>query len=254
MTTRRLRWRGPAQMQRIESELQRQLSAWLQGWSVEAQWLRLAADESSPVAAGPQRWLCARAGGNTAWIGAPAQQLARLGDRLAGVAVHERSDLGERIGRRALRALLAQWLGCEAERVVFAEEAPAPEDLQARFGGARFQLQGQAFSALLVVDAGLCDLLAPTAAPKLPARASRAAALGEARVDFQVRLSLGETTLSEAHALQVGDVLVSGTRLDASFELVHPDARVVAEGRLRRNDGRLAFALQSANSTSRKQA
>jgi hypothetical protein len=254
MSTRRLRWRGLAQTRRIESELQRQLSAWLQGWSVEAQWLTLAAGEASPVVAGAQRWLRARAGGNTAWIGAPAQQMARLGDRLAGVAVHERSDLGERIGRRALRALLAQWLACDAERIAFEEEAPAPEDLQARFGGARFQLQGQGFSALLVVDAGLCDQLAPTSTPKLPALEPRASALGEAQVEFQVRLALGETTLSEAHALQVGDVLVSGTRVDACFELVHPDARVVAEGRLRRHEGRLAFAPQSANPTSRKQA
>ena len=249
MNARRLRWRGPAQQQRVRAELERQLAAWLQGWSVDARWLALATTEAATL--GELRWQHAQANGAHAWIGLPASAFARLGARLAAVD-DARSDIGERLGRRALQALLVQWLG---EGAACDESAPAPEDMQARFGGMRFQLQGRDFAASVVLDAGACDRLAPVAAaPKSAPLASRADALGHEQVELQVRLGLGDAPLSDAHALRVGDVLVSGTRVDSLFELVHQDSRLLASGQLRRHDRRLAFALQSAATTSRKQA
>jgi hypothetical protein len=177
--------------------------------------------------------------------------LARAGEHLARVRAGERFDLGERLGRRALQGLLGQWLGADASHDV---EPPSPEDLQVRFGGLRFQLRGENFHADLVVDAALCDRLAPVTSNAQPALVPRAAAQGGESMALQVRLDLGEASLADAHALQVGDVLVSGTRLDSTFELIHPDASVLALGRLRRHDRRLAFALQSAASNPRKQA
>jgi hypothetical protein len=256
MSARRLRWRGPAQQQRVLDELLKQLAAWHQGWSVDGEWLSLSAAEAGAGATlGSERlWLRATSRGACAWLGLSPSTLARVGECLAKVRAGERFDLGERIGRRALQALLGQWLGATGEAPSFDATAPLPEDLQARFGGLRFQLQGREVSAVLIVDAALCDRLAPAATPTLSPLATRAAALGEESVSLEVRLDLGEATLADAHALQIGDVLVSGTRLDSNFDLIHPDARVVAHGRLRRHDRRLAFALQSAAPTTRKQA
>ena len=255
MTARRLRWRGPAQQQQVLDELQRQLDAWHQGWSVDGGCLALTSAEGSGAVGAERCWLRAHARGATVWLGATSLGFARLGDRLARVRAGERSDLGERIGRRALQALLSQWLGAGAEQVEFEEAAPSPEELQARFGTLHFQLaDADSFKAAILVDAALCDCLAPSTPAAMPKLEARAAALGGESITLQVRLGLGETTLADAHGLQIGDVLVSGTRLDAAFELTQPDDRVVAHGRLRRHDRRLAFALQPAATTTRKQA
>jgi hypothetical protein len=254
MTTRRLRWRGPAQQQRIQQELERQLALWLQGWSVEGPWLSIAQDDTAAIAS-ERRWLRAHGKAGTTWVGLASNAPARLGERLARVSPTDRSDLSERIGLRALRALLAQLMNTTAELLELDETAPAPADLQARFGGQRWQLTGAEFAASLVLDSETCDRIAPpipAAAIKLEPRAS---ALGAEQVSLRVQLNLGETTLQEAHALQVGDVLVSSTRLDALFHMIDADSRPLASGRLRRHDRRLAFALQGGTpTTTRRQA
>jgi hypothetical protein len=247
---RRLRWRGPVQQQRVREELERRLGAWLQGWSVDGRWLSLAPSDAGAL--GEFAWQRAQLDGASAWVGMPSNALLRFGARLAAIE-DWRSELGARIGRRALQALLATWLG--GEGASFDEEAPAPEDVQARFGGLRFQLQGGDFAASVVIDAAACDRIAPpAAAPRQDALVARAAALGNEPVELQVRLSLGDARLADTHELRVGDVLVSSTPIDALFDLVHKDARPLASGQIRRHDRRLAFALQSAAPTSRKQA
>jgi hypothetical protein len=254
MNARRLRWRGPAQLQRVRDALQKQLDAWHQGWSVDGAWLTLVEAETGATVGAERAWIRAEARDSRVWLGVASAGLARAGEKLARVRAGERFDLGERIGRRALQALLGQWLGAGGDALSFDSVGPAPEDLQARFGGMRFQLQGSDFSAVVVIDASLCDRLAPPAPAATQALTARAAALSEECVSLEVRLDLGEATLADAHALRVGDVLVSGTRLESAFELTRPDARVIALGRLRRHDRRLAFALQSAAPNPRKQA
>jgi hypothetical protein len=250
MNARRLRWRGPAQQQRVREELERQLALWLQGWSVDKGLLSLSVSDAGTL--GEYRWLRATSAGASAWIGMPSSALARLGARLAAVD-DTRGELGERLGRRAMQSLLAAFVGNDAAATD--DVAPTPEDLQARFGGMRFALQGRDVSASIVLDAVACDRIAPAAAaPKSPALTPRADALGREAVELQVRLALGEAPLADAHALRVGDVLVSGTRVDSLFELVHENSRPLASGHLRRHDRRLAFALASSAPTSRKQA
>ena len=56
-------------------------------------------------------------------------------------------------------------------------------DLQQRFGGQRFTLEGKGFSAVVVVDGALGDQLAPTSPPAMAALDSRASALGAESVE-----------------------------------------------------------------------
>ena len=75
---RRLRWRGPAQQQRVREELERRLGAWLQGWSVDARWLSLAPSEAGAL--GEFVWQRAQLNGASAWVG-----MAWPGSKMCGM-------------------------------------------------------------------------------------------------------------------------------------------------------------------------
>ena len=250
MKPRRLRWRGVGQQRALLLELQRQLSSWLQGWSVDPELLSIRFVEAQSAFSTDRRWMQARGKNGSAWLGAPVAMLDGLGGLLAKASAQDSLALGSRLGERALRALLTQWLGGPAADLeLIADSAPGSEELQARFGGFRFVLEGQGFSATVIVDSELCDFWVPGKKPAMPALAARDSALGGEAVVLEVRLELGETSLADTHGLQVGDVLVSGTPLDSNFQLTHPDSRPIAIGRLFRVGTQRALQINSASPT-----
>lgn len=247
MNPRRLRWRGASHQRALLLELQRQLGIWLQGWSVDAELLSLRLAEPQSVAAAEKRWLQVRRKSGSAWLGSPVSMLEGLGGLLAKASPQDGLGLGSRLGERALRALMTQLVGGPAADVeIIADSTPAPEEMQARFGGFRFLLEGNGFAATLIVDSELCDHWVPAKLPAMPALAARDSALGREDVLLEVRLELGQTSLADTHGLQVGDVLVSSTPLDSSFQLTHPDSRPIAIGRLFKLGTQRALQINAA--------
>jgi hypothetical protein len=247
MKHRRLRWRGVGQQRALLLELQKQLGSWLQGWSVDPELLSLKFVEAQSGLSADRRWMQARGKNGSVWLGAPASMLDGFGGLLAKASPQDSLGLGSRLGERALRALLTQWLGGPAADLeIIADSAPGSEELQARFGGFRFVLEGQGFSSTVIVDSELCDFWVPGQKPVMPALAARDSVLGSENVTLDVRLDLGETSLADTHGLQVGDVLVSSTPLDSNFQLTHPDSRPIAIGRLFRLGAQRALQINSA--------
>jgi len=247
MEARRLRWRGASQHRSLLLELRRQLGDWLRAWSVDPELLSLQlGGPSAGLAADDLRWLCARGKTGTVWLGLPRSELSELGARLARVAPNDTLGLGPRLGERALRALLAQWLGgTSVEANALATESPSSDELESRFGGVQFRLKADDFGATVLIDSALCDHLAPVERKAMSALARRESALGHEAIVLDVTLPLGQASLADTHGLQVGDVLVSSTPLTSNFNLSHPDARALALGRLFRLGAQRALQLDT---------
>jgi hypothetical protein len=252
MNPRRLRWRGAGQQRALLVELQKQLDLWLQGWSVDPLLLNLKLAEPHFAVSSDRRWMQARGKTGSAWFGAPAAMLDAMGGLLGNASTQDTLGLGSRVGARALRALLIHWVGAPAADVEIIEDSiPGSEEMQARFGGFRFVLEGGGFSATLIVDSELCDRWVPAKKTAMPALLARGAALGSEQVSLNVTLDLGTTSLADTHGLRVGDVLVSTTSIDSIFQITHPDQRPIAIGRLYRLGAQRALQIEAATSTSK---
>lgn len=243
MPTRRIHWLGDERRRRLTARLATQLAEWLKAWSVDPGWLTMAERPSVNAPGGDGwGWLKVGAGQGALLLGAPRGQLAEVGGRLAKATVRDDFALGERVGRRALDALLSRWAAAIGAN---AEDTAAPESsaFDPRFGAAAYTLHGDGFDGVLLVDHDLCEALAPALTGAREALVERSAALDGEAVRLDVVLDLGEVGLADVSALQVGDVLLADVAVDALFRLVHPDARALADARLYRRGAQLALQV-----------
>lgn len=247
MKVRRLRWQGASRQQALAERLRQELTTWLQGWSVDPALLSLkTVDANTPRPAIGGRWLRATGTTGTLVIGSRAAMFDGFGGLIAKAEHEDTLELGRRIGTRALRALLAQFVGTTPNQLELQETtAPNGEDLDPRFVGCEFLLSGAEFEARLIADNELCEHWLPS--KRLPSKplVAREAALADEPVRLDVILDLGQASLADTHGLQVGDVLVSSTALDSLFQLAHPDTRRLANARLVRRGDQRALHLDS---------
>lgn len=248
MTVRRLRWQSASRQKALMGLLQQDLKAWLDGWSINPQLLSLRRADAAVDDEPDAKWRWWRASGNSGslWLGAHASQLDGLGAMLAGAALGDSLGLGQRIGERALRALLAQMAGGSGNDVTMQlDELPKATERDLRYGGCHFLLEGQGVEACLVLDHDLCEVRLPTPKAVAMSLAPLASALGTELVRLDVLLDLGQASLAETQGLQVGDVLVSSTPLDSLFQLAQNDHRPLAGARLFRRGGMRVLHVDS---------
>jgi len=253
MKARRLRWQGVSRQRALVDRLRQELDTWLEGWSVDPALLALKlVDAPAPRPAMGGRWL--RASGKTGalLIGARVSMFDGLGGMIAQSAHEDTLGLGKRIGERALRALLAQFVGVPANQLDV-QETPTPsgDDLDPRFIGGELVIEGTGFEARLIIDSALCEHWVPSKHPSSKPLALRETALAGEPVRLEVILDLGQASLADTHGLQVGDVLVSATSLASTFQLVQPNARPLANARLFYRGDRRALQLDSVISSSK---
>ena len=248
MGVRRLRWQARGRQQALARVLQQDLKLWLEAWSVDPQLLSLrliaATDDSEPG----MGWCWWRASGQTGslWPGARAQALEALGALLAGAGSGDSLGLGQRIGERALRALMTVMLaGPSNEPQMQIDSAPGRGERDPRFGGCGFWLEGHGFDAQLWLDHDLCELRLPTPRGSSIALSPLASAVSPESVLLEVLLDFGQASLAETQGLQVGDVLVSSTPLNSLFLLAQANHRALAGARLFRQGERRALQVDS---------
>lgn len=242
MATRRLRFLGSTQRAAMLAGLRAELATWAGAWSVDASVFALQPVDSGWTTTAPLRWLHVTAPSGEAWLGAPEAAWQRLAGVLLHVSATETLQLADRIGARAARALLSGWSAAHAKAVVFDEAAPDAWQAMPRSGSSRYRLQGGDFDAMLLVGGDLAQRWATPSEP-LPPLSLREFAVSDAQATFDVALDFGPATLEDAHALRVGDVLVSASSLDAPFRLRRDDGRVLVDGRLVRDGDRRAFLV-----------
>jgi hypothetical protein len=247
MKARRLRWQGASRQQALADRLRGELNAWLEGWSVDPALLTLKtvdAQASRPALGG--RWLRASGKVGSLLIGARASMFDGFGGMIAKSAPDDTLGLGRRVGERALRALLAQLAGVAANQLELQEAAtPGIEELDPRFVGCEFSLDGPDFEARLIIDSDLCEHWLPSQRPLLKPLIARESALAGEQVRLDVVLDLGQASLADAHGLQVGDVLVSSTAVSSLFQLTSPDSRQLVNARLFRHGAKRAVQIDS---------
>jgi hypothetical protein len=246
MRTRRLRWHGAARRQALVECLRQDLAKWIEEWSVESApfALRLA-DESQSVSS-DWRWMRASAPSGSIVFGAPASSLDRLGGLLARVAPDDAFGLGQRIGMRALRALIGRFLGGESGTSALADDSvPSGEMLDPRFGNCLLAFEGPGFQAGMLVDNDAFESRVRPQPAILSPVVARDAVLGKEPLTLDVVLDLGDATLADAQPLRVGDVLVSNAPIDSLFHLALPDSRRLVAASLVRSHGRRAIQIVS---------
>lgn len=234
MQYRRLRWHSRRRQEALFTRLDNELNRWLSAWSVEPACLSLqpmSADAYKPAT--PIKWLRFNASKGVLYFGAPALHIEGLGGLLAKASADDILHLGRRIGDRALKALVSQWLetgipDLEVEEI----SLPSNEIFDSRFGGTFFSLKGSGFQAYVVFDAEIVDNLIPTVVGSLEPLAARDSLFGNEKIELNVMLDLGAAKLEDTIGLQVGDVLLSGTSIHSAFHLIHPDMRRLADVRL----------------------
>ena len=243
MSARRLRWQGTQRRQRLFDKLRAELSAWLGQWSVDPALLSLSLleDAAWPETSG---WNWRATDGLR--VGASPTDLDRLGALLARASIDDALHLGRRVGARAWSALLSQFALAGKTELAWAEShAPSAREREARWGGTAFLLDGSGFTAVLWIDAGLCERWLPASAPASSRLQSRDSALGGEPVSLQVVLDLGSATLADTQSLRVGDVLVSSAPLHRAFQLRGAQTRPLAAGHLYRNGERRSIQLDA---------
>jgi hypothetical protein len=245
MSVRRLHWQGTTRQRLLRERFDAALAGWLEAWSAAP---ARPASATAQVGATPVdaclRWH--RAGGRigTLWVGASPEALDALGGRLADAHSDDGLGLGRRVGERALRDLVGQWLGGGASLDDFAPAAaPDEADLDARHGACRFVLDAGVIELHVLLDDALCAHLLPEARGARVPLATRAACVAAEPVTLDLMLDFGTATLADAHGLQVGDVLVSRTRLDALFHIAQPGGRRLAGAHLHRLGDRRALRV-----------
>jgi len=251
MKARRLRWHGANRQEALARRLQAELASWLDGWSVAPALLSLRISDSGASQPSSWRWMRANAATGSILLGVDASALGRLGGLLAQATQDDAPGLGKRIGERALRALLTQFVGGAGNLIDIEDTiAPGVEVRNPRYGCCALDLHGASFEACMLVDNALFEFWVPPQAPVLPALQPRDIVIGNERITLQVVLDLGKANLEDAQQLQVGDVLVSNAAIDSVFYLALPDARrLVSANLMRKGDQR---ALQVATPSSRK--
>jgi len=250
MKARRLRWHGASRQEALAKRLQIELATWLEGWSVEPALLSLRISDNGASPPSNGRWIRANARTGSIVLGVDASALGKLGGLLAQATQDDALGLGRRIGERALRALLTQFVGGAGNLIDIEDtEAPGLEARDPRFGCCELTVEGVGFGASLLVDNELFEFWVPPQQSVLQALRPRDAVIGNERMTLQVVLDLGKANLEDAQQLQVGDVLVSNAAIDSVFHLALPDARrLVSANLMRKGDQR---ALQIATSLSR---
>ena len=251
MKARRLRWHGASRQDALAKRLQLELATWLDGWSVEPALLSLRISHDGVSQASHRHWMRANSRTGSIVLGAEGSALASLGGLLACATQDDALGLGRRIGERALRALLQQFVGGAGNLIAIeATAAPDAEAQDPRFGCCALTLRGTGFEACVLVDNDLFEFWVPPQPSELQALLPRDAVIGNERITLQVVLDLGSAKLEDAQQLQIGDVLVSSTAIDSVFHLALPDARrLVSANLMRKGDQR---ALQIATSLSGK--
>lgn len=251
MKARRLRWHGASRQEALAKRLQLELATWIEGWSVEPALLSLRISDNGASQPSSWQWMRANARTGSIVLGVDASALGKLGGLLAQATQDDALGLGRRIGIRALRALLTQFVG-GAGNLIDIEDTSAPgvEGQDPRFGSCALTLQGTGFEACVLVDNEQFEFWVPPRHSELQALQPRDAVIGNERMTLQVVLDLGKANLEDAQQLQIGDVLVSNAAIDSVFHLALPDARrLVSANLMRKGDQR---ALQIATSLSRK--
>ena len=249
MQYRRLRWHSRRRQEALILRLNQELKRWLDAWSVEPSWLSLQpVSFDSYRSAAPQKWLRFVTEKGVLRIGAPALHLNSMGALLAKAKAEDDLMLGKRVGERALKALVSQWVNVAIQDIDIEEcEAPSDEIFLPQYGFNVFSLKGSSFSAYVVFDADITDELVPSSSPNLSALSAFESALGFEKVQLNVSLDLGETKLADTIGLQVGDVLVSNTSIQSVFHLTHPDQTRLACVQLSRIGSRRAIQIESPN-------
>lgn len=241
MTMRRLRWQGPARTEACAREVHDRLDAWRRDWCMQGGSVTVAA--GSPQHA--TQWSGMRQGGACVWLGCDVADLPSLGAMLAGQGAADGAGLAERLARRALDDLLARLLDAGAEQAEPLAE-PAPADLAPRHGAVVFALGGLLAGRCLVLDAAACERLVPgKPVPADPLAPRRQAVLPE-RISLDVALPLGEQTLSESLAFQVGEVLLAGPLASTLVRLQSASGLVVATGALARSGEQRALRIENS--------
>jgi hypothetical protein len=246
MSARRLHWQGSTRERQLRERLDAVLAGWVEAWSAEPARVQptSARTDSGPLP-GDLRWLRATGKAGALWLGATEEGFDALGSRLAAADPVDELGLGRRVGERALRDLVAQWLGvvvADVEPTV----APSTQELDRRHGGLRWRIAVGDLEWRVFVDDALCAQWLPESRPAAEPPAARAACVAAERITLDLQLDLGTTTLAETHGLQVGDVLVSGTRLDALFRLATPAGQRLAAARLHQHGDRRAIQVRAA--------
>jgi hypothetical protein len=250
MSVRRLHWQGTTRERALRARLDAALDAWRSAWCVQPErWTISPAEHTTDAPPSALRWYRADGRTGTLWFGATGTSLDTLGARLADASGDDGYGIGERVGERAVRALLLQWLGGAANAGDVARaEAPRAEDLDPRFGACHWRIAVGGTEWNVIADDALCAHLAPEASVAPTALTHRISAVAGERVALPVVFDFGPATLAEAHGLQVGDVLVSGARLDTDFQLANDDGRNLAAVRLHRTGAQLAVQVRAPNS------
>lgn len=247
MQYRRLRWHSRRRQAALFSCLDVELNRWLSAWSVEPECLSLQSitvDIYKPVA--PLKWQRANTNKGVMYVGAPELHLESLGGLLAKASADDILHLGRRVGGRALKALISQWmdtaiLDLDLEDV----SAPSNDISDSRFGYLMFTLKGPGFLAYVVLDSNLVDSLVPSASISPKPLASIDTVLGNEKIELNVVLDLGASKLEDTIGLQVGDVLVSNTSIHTAFHLTHPDMRRLTNAHLVRKGLQRAIQLDT---------
>ncbi len=247
MYFRRIRWHSRHRQEALFLRLDHELNHWLSAWSVDPTCLCLQSIAPNMYkSAAPLKWLRVNSSKGVLYFGAPALHLESLGGLLAKASADDILHLGRRVGNRALKALISQWMDT-AILDLDLEDVPTPSNdiSDSRFGYTMFTLKGSGFLAYVVLDANLVDSLVPSTSMSVDPLASRDTVLGNEKIELNVVLDLGASKLEDTIGLQVGDVLVSNTSIHSAFHLTHPDMRRLTNAHLVRNGLRRAIQLDT---------
>lgn len=245
MTVLPFRWQGNARLQQLRALLAARAGECLRGWAgAQAQveidpagWAETAACDS---------WHALRTPSGTLAVGVRHGTWEQWGSQLAGVAAADGLGMAAGIGRRAVADMLRAAIRAPADCEFVDTDAPDPRAMEDRFGAADFECRAPGLHARLILDAGLCEALAPRQPLVAGPLASRSEAILPVDIALEAFLDLGHASLEQTMGLRPGDVIKTGIALDSAIRLKSASGAVVVSGALVSSEGRRALRCSTA--------
>lgn len=233
-----LRWLGTTRRTSIRGTLETRLSIWMRDWC-GTESLPALTDVETDVPT--LSWHVGRCDAGSIAVGILPDGERQLGAALLGCGATGAGLLPERIGSRALRALVQSLLGTAAD---VTQGVRTVREVESRTGGAAFRCRLEGLSVFVHVDAPLCAVLGPAGGATSRALVSRQAAISPLTASLSVTLPLGHVPLERLASLRPGDVLQTSIRVGGLVNLAAADGTVARVGLLAADGQHRAIRIQ----------
>lgn len=234
------RWQGRRRSEQVCAHVTSRSEQWISDWSGRRD-LKILVSITPPEhrdGARPDQWYALHAKQGMLYANVRASTFEHLGCLLIGSSDGDDLGLAEGIGRRALMDLVRA-LGSDTrdDQIARLDLPPGRDLIGPTQGIVRLLWAISGFEMDIYMDAAMCDAWVPTSFENTPSLTPLHVAILPGKIDLNIVLDLGMTSIEDAFTLRPGEVIRTAVPVDSVVHAKVGDgdhsvftARLVADG------------------------